>query len=753
MMFNGNFSRARRCRRVLLLVAANHLACGAMARAAESVEPTVLDPVVVAVSRSETKVEEMPLHTTVITRAEIQASPAQSLDQLLRNVPGLNFTGVPAAQSDPTGHQTRMRGLGNAKVLVLLDGVPIHDPFYLTTQWFKVPLSNIERVEIVRGGYSSLWGNMATAGVVNIISRRAKDNAGELSASIGSQATTNLAVSKNFMLSDALSFTLSADQFHTNGYQTTPSVYLWRFPAKDTVDAKNTNVQFTTYFQPSADLKGLVRLGFHEQDQNISYLFGRNLQRNPDISANVAKSFASAGSLTATAWAQNVAFEKYNGATCYQQTVGTRCPSNAAVTPAQINNNIIEYYSQYGSQRYRERGGALVYSNNTWVGRGNSFQLGADYRNLTATDLEYFYSAPATGTPTQNFNSTTFGKGEQTFGGLFGQFKFLPLDALEITLSGRQDSYRDRDRTNTRTTAAGVTTGGLVADTSKTAFSPGVAVRYDLTDRLALRAAAYQAFRAPGFNNITRTFGTGTGTTIANPNLEPETLKGWELGADYNSANLNFGATYFLYNISNMIATYTVNALSANIPAQVTTICGAVVGTGFSNCGGATTTSVRYYTNDQDGQSHGVELTGRWKVHADLTLHANYTHTETYLTRRGSIVTDPLGVQIAAVPKDVALFGLTWMPMAKLRTNAELRYIGRMPIDTTSVANTVFSQGSATVFNASVIYTVNKTVDVFASGVNLFNREYSENSYTFAQPFSRTLSMPRMVSAGVKLRF
>ena len=152
--------------------------------AAEAADATALDPVVVTASRSATKVEEMPLHSTVITREELKASPAQSLDQLLRNVPGLNFAGIPAAQSDPTAHQTRMRGLGNAKVLVLLDGVPVHDPFYLTTQWFKLPLSNIERVEIVRGGYSSLWGNMATAGVVNIISRRIRDDAGELTASV-----------------------------------------------------------------------------------------------------------------------------------------------------------------------------------------------------------------------------------------------------------------------------------------------------------------------------------------------------------------------------------------------------------------------------------------------------------------------------------------------------------------------------------------------------------------------------------------
>lgn len=103
------------------------------ALAADAGAERELETVTISASRSETKVEEMPLHTTVIARDEIERSPAQPLDQLLRGVPGMNFSGVPASQSDPTGHQTKMRGLGNAKVLVLLDGAPIHDPFYMTT--------------------------------------------------------------------------------------------------------------------------------------------------------------------------------------------------------------------------------------------------------------------------------------------------------------------------------------------------------------------------------------------------------------------------------------------------------------------------------------------------------------------------------------------------------------------------------------------------------------------------------------------
>ena len=110
-------------------------------------------------------------------------------------------------------------------------------------------------------------------------------------------------------------------------------------------------------------------------------------------------------------------------------------------------------------------------------------------------------------------------------------------------------------------------------------------------------------------------------------------------------------------------ADFVIHSGTKYLDGQGRVIAGAVVGGGFSNCGGATTTSVRYYTNDQDGQSHGAELTARYRMTPQLTAQASYTRTETYLTRRGSIVTDPLGVQIAAVPKNVAMLGATWTPL------------------------------------------------------------------------------------------
>ena len=705
-------------------------------------------PVTIAASRGQARVEAMPLNTTVVTQAEIQKSSAQTLDQLLRDVPGLNFTGVPTPQTDPTGHQTRMRGMGNAKVLVLLDGVPVHDPFYLTTQWFKVPLSSIERVEVVRGGNSSLWGNMAVAGVVNIVSKRAVDGSGEASVTVGSSGTVSAAVSQNFVMSDALSFNVTLDKLNSRGYTTVLADQLWRYPAREPVNTQDTNAQVTAFFKPSSTLQGYLRLGYHVQDQDISYQFGKNLQNNPDISASVVKKFDDKSTLTTSAWAQYVEFEKYNGASCYWQAsaaANARCPATNNVTTAQVNNQIVQYYTQYGSQRYREQGASAIYSQD-WSGTLRSLQLGVDYRHLSASDLEFFYAAPQVLTNRQNLSSSTFGKAEQTFTGVFAQSRISPAEPLELTLSARFDSWDNTDRLNTRTTAAGVLSGGAQPSTTTTGFNPSLAGRYTVTDDFALRAAAYKSFRAPGFNNTTRTFGASS-PTIANPDLSPENLTGRELGADYQGTNWSVGATWYQYDIQNMIATFRVNSYAA-APALVRTIC-AAGGSNLTNCGG----SASFYTNDQDGQSKGLELNARWKVDKDLSFNAAYTRTTTQLTRKGSVVTDPVGVQLAGVPWDVATLGVTWKPTGSLQTYLQARYIGTMNIDTTSTAGVEYQQGPVTVWDGSVVYQLRKGLDLSASVVNLFNTEYSENAYNFNQPWNRTLSMPRTLSLGLKARF
>lgn len=698
--------------------------------------------VYVAASRSQTKVEQMPLHTTIVSQEQIRSSPAQSVDQLLRDIPGMNFTAVPATASDPTGHQTKMRGLGNSKVLMLLDGVPLHDPFYLTTQWFKVPMSNIERIEVLRGGNSSLWGNMAVAGVVNIVTKRPRADAGEFQASIGTQGSWNLAVSRDVALSDKLRINLTADSYHTDGYQATPDAYRYRFPEKQPTRADHHNVALTLHLQADDTLRGYARIGYHEQDQQIGYQHGENRQKSPDLAVHVEKKLANRRMLAASAWSQYVAFDKLNGNSCYYRG-GTTCltSNSAALTEENATGPVVQFYSQQGRLRYRESGSSLIYSTRlspTFY----ALTTGIDARRLSARDTELFFNTPRSAAVSQGrFDSTTEGRGVQSFYGLYGQVKAAPSEQLDLTLSARADHYEIDGRDNRRTLASGATTGGPLPGATKTAFNPSIAARYELADALSLRAAAYKAFRAPGFNNLTRTFGTGTSTTIANPDLAPENLRGLEAGADYRTGPVDIGLTYFRYNITDMIATFTARANSA--PQQVQLICG---GATLPSCGGA----ARYYTNDQDGVARGVEASMNWRHSRALSINLHGTHTETHLTRRGAVVTDPLDVQLAGLPKNVATVGLNWTPAGNWRARVQGRYTGSMLLDTTSTPGIRFGQGSNSVWDFSTEYRWNPRVSVFVRATNILDRRYGEGAYSVRQPYSQTLSPPRALAAGIR---
>ena len=716
--------------------------------------PEIFDTITVTASKRDARLQDMPLHTTVLGAEDLQKSSASTLDQLLKNLPGLNFTSLPSAQTDPTGQSTKMRGLGNAKVLLLLDGVPVMDPFYLTTQWFKLPLSNIERVEVVRGGNSSLWGNMAVAGVINVVSKRVKDDAGEWGLSVGSRGMSEVSLSQNIKVSDVLGFHVFVEHMNATGYPMTASDQAWRFPQKGSIDAKDSNLQLTSFYTPSADLKAYARVGVHIQDQAISYNWGRNLQKSPDLSLSMTKTLDTQTSLSIQGWHQSVDFSKYNGASCYWQSASsTPCPSFASLNSSQVNNTVVQYYTQHGLQNYSENGVSALLAKrftNDW----KDLQLGVDLRQLKADDREAFYAAPLSLSALQNPSSTTTGVGQQTFAGLFVQTRVSPVDPLpdlELTLSARYDSYSNTQREITRTTPSGPSTGGKPADGLKSAINPSLAARYSVNEHFNLRAASYKSFRAPGFNNTLRTFGSPN-PSIANPDLSPETLWGKEIGMDYVKEGLSLSATYFVYDIKNMIATSNYQYLGANnpnnspfVPSLVQTLC---AGPTLSACAGRAS----FYSNAQDGQSQGFEWSAKWTWRPGLQWDASLTRTSSVLTQNQAS-TAPLGVQIAGLPWNTAHLGLDWQITPTTKVYLQAHYIGKMPIDVTSTLGQVYEQGGVSTFHASVKHQVNRDTDLSAYISNVFNRVYSENAYAFNQPWSATLSEPQTVHVSLRRRF
>lgn len=135
--------------------------------AADTTDP--LDQIFVTASRSPVEISQLGAAVTVIDRNEIERREARNIGELLRSVPGfaVSHTGVVGSQT-----QIRVRGAEANHILVLIDGIRATDPATGDEfRWEYLSTASIERVEVVRGAQSALWGSDALAGVVNIITR------------------------------------------------------------------------------------------------------------------------------------------------------------------------------------------------------------------------------------------------------------------------------------------------------------------------------------------------------------------------------------------------------------------------------------------------------------------------------------------------------------------------------------------------------------------------------------------------------
>ena len=119
--------------------------------------------VVVTAARVAQKLPDTLPSTTVISRADIEASPALDVPDLMRGYLSFNV-----AQTGPVGAQTSIfvRGANSNQVLVLIDGAPLSRADFGSAPWELVPLSQVDHIEVVRGNLSSLYGSSAVGGVI-----------------------------------------------------------------------------------------------------------------------------------------------------------------------------------------------------------------------------------------------------------------------------------------------------------------------------------------------------------------------------------------------------------------------------------------------------------------------------------------------------------------------------------------------------------------------------------------------------------
>ncbi len=136
-------------------------------------QPLLFDEVVVTASREPEKVQNAVVSVSTLPAEAALRRSTLRLDAVLETVPGVNVIGENVNIRNSTGYT---RGLGS-RVLVLLDGVPVLISDLGNMNWDIIPVTDIERVEVVKGPASALYGSFALGGVINIITRHPEKDA------------------------------------------------------------------------------------------------------------------------------------------------------------------------------------------------------------------------------------------------------------------------------------------------------------------------------------------------------------------------------------------------------------------------------------------------------------------------------------------------------------------------------------------------------------------------------------------------
>jgi len=179
-----------------------------------------LEEVVVTATRDREEVRKVAASVSVITEADIERSGATTLVEVLEKLEGLqvrSYSGQsPQAMVD-------LRGFGGdnpfGKTLVLVDGRRQNRPDMSPNNWFQIPLANIERVEIVRGASTVLYGDNAIGGVINVITKKGKEGfAASVSAAAGSYGLHNERLSATGR-QGRLSWAANGETFFSWGYR------------------------------------------------------------------------------------------------------------------------------------------------------------------------------------------------------------------------------------------------------------------------------------------------------------------------------------------------------------------------------------------------------------------------------------------------------------------------------------------------------------------------------------------------------
>ena len=581
-----------------------------------------ISEVVVTANRSFRYVEDIPGRVTIIDSKTISELPVQNVDEILRNIANVNVSrswGIFSKNSSVT-----MRGLdGSARVLVLVDGVPLNKSAGGFINWSMISVSTIDRIEVIKGPASAIYGNNAMGGVISIITKNpTKPIQGEAGVLVSSFNTfggnldlsgTNVKNNKGFLW--------SINSFYRQG----DGYYLEPSEIRDSNDVKAGLKEF--------NISGKLGYSF-SSNHKIEFDF----TTYNDFRGQGRKVYEELGDYVSV----NTNFFRANYRGVFNNTIVNILAFYQRENEFKQSESLSNRSGKYKlSERdsYKNDYGFWVNAT-TYLNDKNILTYGIDIKhgdaNVTTT---YFTST----------DEITYA-GKLGFVGFFVQDEMKILKDKIVLVAGARmdfskyyDGFLDVENPTSNTGFINPVDESFPSS-NWNAFSPKLAIRYKLNNQKSAYLSYSVGFMPPKLDDLSKSGKIRKGFKLANPNLGPEYITNYEIGF-----NLNY---------------FDKLSIEPSVYYSVGKDFQYFVGTGDSiDTGGDTPKPVYQRQNIAKVEVIGAEISVNYTINSRYKFAVNYTFNHSVIKefkKPEDYTKDITGNYIVEVPRHMVYAGIGW---------------------------------------------------------------------------------------------
>ncbi|MDQ1325540.1 MAG: iron complex outerrane recepter protein [Campylobacterota bacterium] len=561
---------------------------------AESID---LGDISVTATKTEQASSDSPASVTVISNAELKQRNVSRVSDALLMVPGLSMgTPMNGQMSQGVGSGTfTLRGMNASRTAVLIDGVPLVDGFSSKVDFRTVLTDDVERIEVVPGAFSSLYGSNAIGGVINIITKKSSKpettirykkgfgdaEGNDFSLYHRSKNENGLGVVLGFGREDRTGYvnefvvktpgTTAGTTPVTGGIPTTTATgtpaYIVGDKGEMAWTQNNATLKLDYDLDPKSKIYGGVTYNVYKMDQGDYHSYLYDLSGNPVVN-NTSMSIDGSNkiSLTETDFASTSPLENGSIRTFagYNGLFGGEYDTKFEISKAEISNWYNEkgtgatFYSGPGSKKDNPSEALDVLAQTAFAFNDfNYLTIGINQRN-TELDRKVYTLTSWRDEDSITGSATEGAYGESSASSVFLQDEIALSDAFTVYLGGRYDRWE------TQGNNFKIGTGAYQNDFDKrsdSAFSPKLSVVYLPIDDVTLRASVGKSFRAPDNYELYGTLYCCGKYYQSNPDLKPEIATTYEIGGEWRpTSDLKTVLSLYQTTLEDMIYGKTIDA-------------------------------------------------------------------------------------------------------------------------------------------------------------------------------------------------